>query len=292
MLRDLVRFQREARALVLRPDEKVSLGDWLAGRGYGEDFVLRHLIPMGAAIWSAEPARMREFPAATFARFFANHGLLSLTDRPRWRVVCGGSQQYVQRLVEPLRGRIRLRAAVRRVRRLPDGVEITARGQAPERFDEVILALHSDQALSILADPTPAERRVLSAIRYQENEAVLHTDARLLPRRRRAWASWNYRIPREGDGRAVVTYHMNRLQRLDAPVELCVTLNPEGRRVIQSFTYHHPIFDAPAIEAQQHRDEVSGVNRTHYCGAWWRHGFHEDGVDSALAVARRFGRTL
>lgn len=297
MVRDVLRFYRDARRLLAAPDEKVTLGAWLAGRGYSREFVEHHLVPMTAAIWSAEPGRVFDFPALSLFRFFENHGLLSLRDRPRWRVVEGGSARYVEALTAPFRDRLHLRCPVRSVRRLADGVELATGDGVRRRFDEVVLATHAPDALALLADPSPAERAVLGALRTQRNEVVLHTDARLLPRRRRAWASWNYHVGCEdAAGGVAVTYHMNRLQGLDAPVELCVTLNRSERvdpaRVIARFSYQHPVLDLPAARAQRHHDAVSGRRRTHYCGAYWGHGFHEDGVQSALRVAAGFGLAL
>lgn len=296
MVRDVPRFYRDARRLLAAPDEKVTLGAWLAGRGYSREFVELHLVPMTAAIWSAEPGRVLEFPALTLLRFFENHGLLSLRDRPRWRVVAGGSARYVEALVAPFRDRVHLRCPVRAVRRLPGGVEITTGDGARRRFHHVVLATHADQALALLADPSPAERAVLGAFRTQPNDVVLHTDAGLLPRRRRAWASWNYHAGTSDAVGAAVTYHMNRLQGLDAPVELCVTLNQSGRidpaRVLARFRYRHPVLDLAATRAQRHHAAVSGQRRTHYCGAYWGSGFHEDGLQSALRVAGSFGLEL
>jgi predicted NAD/FAD-binding protein len=250
---------------------------------------------MTAAIWSAEPGGVFDFPALSLLRFFENHGLLSLRDRPRWRVVAGGSARYVEALVAPFRDRVHLRCPVRAVRRSRDGVELVTGDGARRQFDEVVLATHADQALALLADPSPAERAVLGAIRTQPNEVVLHTDARLLHRRRRAWASWNYHLSADGAG-AAVTYHMNRLQGLEAPVELCVTLNRteliDPARILARFTYRHPVLDLAAERAQRHVADVSGRCRTHYCGAYWGHGFHEDGVRSALRVAASFGLSL
>jgi len=293
MVRDVLRFYRDARGLLERPDPKVSLGAWLEGRGYGRELVEHHLLPMSAAIWSCAPQAVLEFPALSLVRFFANHGLLSLRDRPQWRVVKGGSARYVEALVAPFRDRIRLRCAVRSLRRTPDGVELALADGSRRRFDEVVLALHSDQALEILADPSPAERAVLGAIRYQRNDVLLHTDERVLPRRRRAWASWNYHALPGARGSAAVTYHMNRLQGLDAPAELCVTLNApelvEPSRVLARFAYDHPVLDQRAVRAQEDWADVSGARHTHYCGAYWGHGFHEDGVQSALRVAAALG---
>jgi predicted NAD/FAD-binding protein len=245
---------------------------------------------MAAPIWSAEPPRILDFPAHAFVRFYQNHGLLQRRDRPVWRFLPGGSRRYVERIGERLAGRVRLATPVLGIRRHGDRVELRSARFGRERFDRVVVATHSDQALALLEDPSAAERAVLSAIRYQPNEAVLHTDARLLPRSRRAWTCWNVRVPREPAGRVQVTYHMNRLQRLDAPRELLVTLNRgaeiDPARVIARIPWAHPVLDGRALAAQSLRERVSGVARTHYCGAWWGYGFHEDGVQSALHVLR------
>ena len=295
LLWDIARFRREACELIGRSTD-ISLGDYLREKRYSQPFVEWFIVPMGAAIWSAEPVTFGQFPARRFVEFFANHGILRLRGQPRWLVVRGGSQRYVEKLIEPLRQRIRLSCPVRRVRRLDDGVEITAGDGPPERFDEVIVAVHSDEALALLADPTPAERQILGAIPYQPNETTLHTDASLLPRCRRAWASWNYHLPAQPRAGVAVTYYMNMLQSLDAPVHFCVTLNRGGdidpAAVIRSFTYAHPVYTAAAPAAQARHAEISGPRHTHYCGAYWGYGFHEDGVNSALAVCRRFGKHL
>ena len=287
MLRDIFRFNREAPQLLSTPQEKVSLGDYVRGGGYGDAFVDHYLVPMGAAIWSASVEDFLHFPATTFVRFFHNHGLLSTSPDLSWRVVKGGSQRYVERLVESFSHRIRVNCPVLSVRRSEDSVTLkTAHGA--ERFDEVILAVHSDQALALLDDPSDEEQAILSAIRYQENHVVLHTDGRFLPQREAARASWNYRIPRRPSDRVFVTYDMNRLQRIDSERPLLVTLNsPEpigSPQILDEFTTQHPVFDARAAEAQSRWSEISGQQRTHYCGAYWRFGFHEDGLQSALAV--------
>jgi predicted NAD/FAD-binding protein len=287
MLRDVLRFNRRSRELLSLGDEKVSLGDYLCGAGYSSEFVDHYVVPMGAAIWSADPAAFLQIPAATFVRFFENHGLLDASPSLPWRVVRGGSARYVEKLVAPFRERIRLACPVHAVRRRRDGVDVLA-ADGVGRFDHVVLAVHSDQALRILSDPSELERRLLTRIRYQRNEVVLHTDASLMPRSRRAWASWNYRVPREAGRRALVTYDMNRLQRLASRHRFLVTLNPAGRvdpeRVLRRFIYDHPVFDVDAIAAQKLHSAVSGCRRIHYCGAWWGYGFHEDGVKSAIAA--------
>jgi uncharacterized protein len=289
MLADVVRFNRSARRIV-RPDNGgLTLGELVAAGGYSGPFRDWYLVPMGSAIWSLPPARVLEMPARFFVDFFENHGMLSVDDRPVWRTVEGGSSRYVEALIAPLRDRIRTRHRVRRVERFADRVEVDG-----ERFDRVVLACHSDQALALLADPSPAEREVLGALPYQSNDVVLHTDASLLPRRRAAWGAWNYRITGEPDAPAVVTYNMNMLQSLDAPDTFCVTLNATDRidpaRVIGRATYHHPVATVAGVAARARRDEVSGRNRTHFGGAYWGNGFHEDGVVSGLEVVREIAR--
>jgi predicted NAD/FAD-binding protein len=291
MLADILRFNREAPRLLETNGAETALGDYLERGGYGRRFRDYYILPMGAAIWSTDPAVMLRFPARFFVRFFMNHGLLSIRDRPLWRVIRGGSRTYVERLIAPFRDRVRLRTPVLGVTRHQDRVELQlADGSA--RFDALFLACHSDQALGLLRDPSAAEREVLSAIPYQPNEAVLHTDTRLLPRRRLAWAAWNYLMPEGPGGRVSLTYDMNILQGLDTPETLCVTLNASERidpdRVIARMTYHHPLFTPAGVAAQARHREIDGTGRTYYCGAWWRYGFHEDGVASALAALGHF----
>jgi len=292
MVRDIMRFNREAPALMASGDDTLTLGDYLRAGNYGQPFVERYIVPMGAAIWSTDPASMQAFPARFFVRFFHNHGMLSVDHRPTWRVVRGGSARYVEKLVAPFRDRIRLQAPVEWIRRLPDQVLLKARGAAAERYDAVFLACHSDEALRALADPSSAEREVLGAIPYQENEAVLHTDTRLLPRRRLAWAAWNYHVRRADDHQVALTYNMNILQGLDAREPFLVTLNRsddiDPAKVIRRVTYHHPLFTPAGVAAQARQGEINGPLRTFYCGAYWRNGFHEDGVVSALDALRHF----
>ena len=289
MLRDILRFNREAPTL-MDGDHTISLNGYLREQGYSREFIEHYVIPMAAAIWSAEPELMGEMPARFFVQFFKNHGLLSIGNRPQWRVIKGGSRNYVGPLVEPFRDRIQMNRPVEWIRRLPTHVQIKPKHGAVEHFDEVVIATHSDQALRLLADPTTREREILDAIPYQENEAVLHTDTRLLPRRKLAWAAWNYHLPMQPQTRVAVTYNMNILQNLDAPVTFCLTLNRsetiDPARILYRTTYHHPVLTDAGVRAQARRDEISGVNRTWYCGAYWSYGFHEDGVNSGLAVAR------
>jgi predicted NAD/FAD-binding protein len=295
MVADLVRFNREARALLrLAGGDGPSLGHWLEELRFSRPFVERLIVPQASAVWSADPGQMWTFPARFLVEFFDNHGMLGFRNRPAWRTVVGGSRSYVEAVVRPWRERLRLGTPVRAIARDADGVTVTAR--EPERFDHVVLAVHSDQALRMLTDASDREHEILGAIPYQPNEAVLHTDARLLPRRRRAWASWNYHLLPEPTGLTTVTYHMNRLQSLRAERELCVTLNRseaiDPRHVLRTFRYAHPVFTAAGARAQGRVHEISGGERTHFCGAYWGHGFHEDGVVSALRVARRFGLAL
>ena len=239
---------------------------------------------------------MWTFPARFLVEFFANHGMLGFAKRPQWRTVVGGSRAYVDAVIAPWRDRLRVDTPISAITRDEDGVTVTPRGGAPERFDEVVLATHSDQALALLRDATDREHEILGAIPYQPNEAVLHTDRALLPKRRRAWASWNYHLLPEPTGLTTVTYHMNRLQALDADREFCVTLNRsdaiDPAKVLRTISYAHPVFTPEGARAQARHDEISGRNRTHYAGAYWRWGFHEDGVASAVRVAERFGGRL
>jgi predicted NAD/FAD-binding protein len=301
MVSDLARFNRAARELLADPSSDASagpsLGDWLERQRFSRPFIERLIVPQFSAVWSAEPRQMWSFPARFLAEFFDHHGMLGFRHRPRWRVIRGGSARYVEALTAPFAHRIRLRTPVAAVRRDPEGgVLVWTRGAPAERFDEVVLATHSDQALGVLSDATEAERSVLAAIPYQVNEAVLHTDTRLLPRRRRAWASWNYHWQPSPGPRATVTYHMNRLQSLRAEREFCVTLNRteaiDPERVIRKITYAHPVYTANGVAAQKRFAEISGARGIHFCGAYWGWGFHEDGVRSALRVAERFGARM
>lgn len=296
MLQEIIRFKRACPELYDSSDMDLTLGEYLRIRGYSGMFIEKFLLPMGAAVWSADPGQFLKFPAAAFVQFFTNHGMLNLVDQPTWRTVQGGSRQYVKPLFRPFRDRVRLSAPVAKVQRFSDRVSVVPRQGDSESFDHIIMACHSDQALALLADPSAAERELLGAIPYQENATVLHTDSRLLPSIAKARASWNCHLPRREQGSVALTYWMNLLQSISAPVDFCVTLNsPEDiapEKVIRRLVYHHPVYSAAAFKAQKRRDEISGVNRTSYCGAYWGWGFHEDGVNSALAVCRQFGKGL
>jgi predicted NAD/FAD-binding protein len=291
MLRDWRRFNREARALIGMNGTAPSLGHWLEQQGFSRHFVERLIVPQAAAVWSADPAQMWSFPASFMAEFFDNHGMYSLRNRPRWRTVSGGSRRYVEAIAAPWRERVRLRAPVRRIERLPGRVRIAADGCESEEFDHVVLATHSDQALALLADPSEAEREILGAIPYQRNEAILHTDASLMPRRRAAWSSWNFHLSEEPAQGSTVTYWMNNLQRLRARDDYFVTLNRGERidpaKVIGRIAYHHPVYTKEGVAAQARWAEISSARRrTHFCGAYWGWGFHEDGVVSAIRACQ------
>lgn len=300
MIRDILRFNREAKELLEQRDQGVTFYEYLEANRYSKEFIQHYIIPMSAAIWSAEPEMIHQFPARYLVQFFNHHGMLSVNNRPQWRAIKGGAKQYVNKLTHAFRDRIRLNCPVHAVTRFPDHVAISSqwceRAPVVERFDRVIIATHSDQALAMLADPSDGEREILGAIPYQENEAVLHTDVSLLPRRRLAWASWNYHLLAEAERCVTVTYHMNTLQRLRAPREFCVTLNRteaiDPASIIRRIIYHHPVYTQLAVAAQQRHQEINGVNRTYFCGAYWGYGFHEDGVNSALAVCKHFGKGL
>jgi len=294
LLRDIVRFNREAPALLNAHDaEGQTLGDFLDSRRFGEHFTHQYLFPMASAIWSASLDAIRSFPAVTLIRFFDNHGLLSLNAQPTWKVVAGGSHTYIPKLVAPLAGQIYQNAAITAVRRSEHAVSLDFRDRPAMRFDEVVFACHGDQVLPLLADPSDRERDVFSCFTTTTNTAWLHTDASVLPEQARARASWNYRLAADAGAPPTVTYDLNRLQGLTTPEQYCVTLNPNGGidddRVLRRFVYRHPLYTTGAIRAQRAFSEVSGVNRTHYCGAYWRYGFHEDGLHSALRVARALG---
>ncbi|MDO7896040.1 NAD(P)/FAD-dependent oxidoreductase [Pseudomonas citrulli] len=297
MLRDILRFNRQALADLdhRRIDADTTLGAYLGAQGYGQRFIDHYIVPMGSAIWSMSRADMLDFPLQFFVGFCRNHGLLSVNQRPQWRVIEGGSRSYIAPLCRPFAERIRLNCKVRRVGRDEGGVTLTT-AAGPERFDSVVFACHSDQALALLETPSVQERAVLGAIRYADNDVVLHTDSRLLPRRRKAWASWNYRLGGGDQAPAAVTYNMNILQGLQASDTFCVSLNQtalvDPARIIARFQYAHPQYSLAASAAQAGQAQLQGRQFSYYCGAYWGNGFHEDGVVSALKVAEHFGEAL
>jgi uncharacterized protein len=293
MLLDILRFYREApRLLADETSPGPSLGEYLETNRYSAEFIDLHIMPLGAAVWSTDPRALFDFPAALFLRFFHNHGLLQMRNRPQWRVISGGSARYVEKLTAPFRDRIRLNSPVESIRRTARHVEVRARGTW-ERFDTIVIASHGDQALRMLSDPTAREREIVGSFRTQRNIAVLHTDDSILPRCRRAWAAWNYHLLSVDEQQVALTYNMNTLQGIDAPVQFCVTLNHsdsiDAPKVLRRITYEHPIYTAQTAAAQKRQAEANGVNRTYFCGAYWGYGFHEDGVTSALRVCEMIG---
>jgi len=291
MLRDQVRFNRDVRSMIGRADTP-SVGEFVRDMGYSEWFFERVIVPEVSAVWSSDPAAVWDFPVGFLAEFLSNHGQLELTGRPQWRTVVGGSRTYVAAITDELGSRLRLNAPVRSVERLASGqVAVAADGAGTEEFDEVVIAAHSDQALAMLAAPTEAERSVLGSIAYQPNEAALHTDSSLMPRRRAAWASWNFHLA-GGAEVPTMSYWMNRLQGLDAAEDIFVTLNRtdslDPAKVVEVIPYAHPIMTHAGAGAQRRWHEVSGTDRIHYCGAYWRWGFHEDGCWSAIRACAPF----
>ena len=298
LLSDVVRFYRTAPAMIARYGGRDStLGEFMAEEGYGEAFIEDHLLPMAGAIWSAEPRQLRDYPAASFIRFFENHGLLRLLQRPRWRTVSGGSKRYIDRMMQGFPGHAKLATPVTGIVRTETDVIVSGHGGQIGRFDHVVLATHADQALSMLRDATSAEQQLLGAFRYTSNRAILHGDTRLMPRRRAAWSSWNYMAEpgtaSETAPRHCVTYWMNSLQGLECPAPVFVTLNPERLREPQGFMheerYEHPLFDEKAYAAQQRLWSLQGHRRTWFCGAYFGAGFHEDALQAGLAVAEQLG---
>ena len=292
MIRDILRFNRQALAL-LTAGEELPLGAYLRQQGYGERFIRDYIIPMGAAIWSTDAEQMLQFPARFFVRFFHHHGMLTVNDRPQWRTIAGGSAQYLAQMTSGYRDRILTSTPVVAIRRTADGVWLTTPHLPEQRFDYVFFACHSDEALAILGDAaTPAEQQVLSAIPYQDNTVYLHTDVRLMPRNKLAWAAWNYHVTARPADQVQVTYNMNILQGIQSTRPLLVTLNyttpiaPD--QVLKKLRYRHPVYTLAGMRAQQRHAEISGHHRTGYAGAYWRNGFHEDGVMSALDAIRHF----
>lgn len=297
MILDLLRFNRALRRLLEHEESGESMHEFLSRHRFSRAFVERLIVPQLSAVWSADPRQARSFPARFIAEFFANHGMLGFRDRPRWETVCGGSARYVEALTAPFRDRIRLGAPVSSVTRRADDVQLTVTGADVESYDHVILATHSDQALRLLRDPSAREHELLGAIAYQPNEAVLHTDSTLLPRRRAARSAWNFHLLREPKPLSTVTYYMNHLQRLHAEDDFCVTLNRteaiDPAKIIRAIPYEHPMYTLRGVAAQSEHASISGLaGRTHYCGAYWGWGFHEDGVLSALRACEPFGVRL
>ena len=294
MIIEILRFNKEGRGLVVDDIDDITLGEYLQRGNYSQGFIDYYLIPMAAAVWSADMQIMYQFPARYLLRFFQNHGLLNVNDRPDWYVIKGGSKTYAKALTASFNDKIRLDAPVQSIRRVDDGVFITSRF-GEEKFDAVFIASHSDQALALLADPSETELEVLGAIKYQGNEVLLHTDESVLPTRRRAWAAWNYHLLGGNQTRVPVTYNMNILQGFDCPQQFCVTLNNsdaiDPSKVLKRMHYQHPVYTPESVAAQARQAEIN-IGRTFYCGAYWRYGFHEDGVVSALEALKHFEQSL
>jgi predicted NAD/FAD-binding protein len=290
MIKDILRFNREAANLLNDSSDEVSLGDYLEQHNYSQVFINHYLVPMAAAVWSADLKLMFEFPARYLVRFFHNHGLLSVNDRPDWYVIKGGSKTYARALTSSFVDKIKLSTPVTKVERTDKGVRVTC-AAGEEAFDAVFFACHSDQALKMIHMPTESEKQVLGAIKYQDNEVLLHTDASIMPKRKAAWAAWNYHLLDGDQSRVPVTYNMNILQSLDCEDQFCVTLNNSDAidqfKVLKRLNYHHPIYTKESVAAQSRHAEIN-TNRFYFCGAYWRYGFHEDGVVSALEAIKQF----
>ena len=295
MLRDIIRFNKMGKADMAILSVDVKLGDYLNDNKYSKSFINHYIIPMGSAIWSTKAKSMLDMPALFFIRFFNNHGLLQIKNRSGWWVIKGGSKEYVKKIVTEFESKIRLNSPVQSISRSDDSVMIQS-ADKEEIFDAVVIATHSNQALQLLEDSSKKEREILGALPYQSNDALLHTDSSVLPKRKLAWASWNYNLDQEPNKPMAMTYNMNILQSLDAEDTYCVTLNNndfvDDKKVLKSLHYDHPLFTPEGISAQKRKHEISGLNNTFYCGAYWRNGFHEDGVVSALEVCSHFGITL
>ncbi len=310
MLRDIVRFNREALTDLDSGalPASITLGEYLARKGFGALLSSHYLIPMGSAIWSSTLQEMHEFPLLFFVRFFKNHGLLSINDRPQWRVIKGGSATYLQKLRDSFNGNIETNASIQRVTRENDGVTLHFAGDRRERFDQVVFACHSDEALALLGDASTDERAILGSIAYRDNRVALHTDVSILPRARKAWSAWNYHLwnnhpwnhdlsnkhlGTDANKPATLSYNMNILQGLRSDTTFVVTLNAseklDAKKIIGEYNYAHPVFTLDSMNAQQRWSEINGVNRTWFCGAYWRNGFHEDGCWSGVRVAEALG---
>ena len=297
MLLSMGRFNKEARQDLPRLDKNTSLGDYLSSNNYSSEFVHNFILPIGAAIWSTPSANMLNIPAIFFIRFFENHGLLQIIDRPKWWVIKGGSNQYVKKITQDFRNKIRISTPVNVIDRKENSVFIRfGLDNQEEKFDAVVIATHSNQAIKLLKKPTEKEKEILSLLPYQPNDAVLHYDDSILPTRKTAWSSWNYLLDKNPKDPVALTYNMNILQSLNASKTFCVTLNSteliNKNKIIKNLNYEHPLFTIEGVNAQKRKREISGQNNTYYCGAYWHNGFHEDGVVSALDICSQFGEVL
>jgi len=294
LVKEILRFNKQCKAIFDSQNyqEGLTLGQFLAENNFSDFFAEHYILPMGAAIWSSSLAQMEDFEFRFFVQFFHNHGLLNIADRPQWYVIPNGSRSYLTPLCQPFKNNINLNADISSITRRDNKVQLHF-NQAPSKtFDEVVIACHSNEALALLNDATADESTILSAMPYSENSVILHTDKALLPKREKVWASWNYQLSQDRSKAASVTYNMNILQGIQSEHTFCVTLNQkeaiDPNEILREFTYHHPIFSSESIQAQQQRKQICGINHTHFAGAYWHSGFHEDGVRSAVEVAQRF----
>ena len=296
MVKDILRFNRDAKVFLNSSFEEITFGEFLKRGRYSNSLKNDYALPMASAIWSAKSKVIENANFRFFAQFFENHGMLNLNDRPQWQVIKGGSKQYIVKLIESFKNNIRLNSPVDKIIRKNKGVEVIFKKQQKEAYDRVIIATHSDQALKMIENPSYSEIEILSAIPYQTNVAYLHWDCSVLPKQKNAWASWNYFKPKKIRDEITVTYYMNMLQNLDMPKNICVSLNMEGhidpKKIFKKIIYQHPVFTSEAILAQKRHKEIDGVDKIHFCGAYWGSGFHEDGLNSALSVCKSFGRSL
>ena len=294
----MARFNSKARNDIKSISLETTLGDYLISNNYSKEFINNYIVPIGAAIWSTVPSRMMDIPAVFFIKFFDNHGLLQIVDRPKWWVIKGGSKKYIEKMISSFKDSIKLSSPVIKVIRSRNDVEIIygENSDYSEHFDKVIFSNHSDQALKLIEKPTQKEIDILGSIKFQNNNAILHFDDSILPDRKRAWSSWNYLLDLEQDNPVALTYNMNILQSLDSSRTFCVSLNCDdlidSNKIIKNLKYEHPVFTVSSLNAQKRKHEISGENNTYYCGAYWRNGFHEDGVTSALDVCENFGESL
>jgi predicted NAD/FAD-binding protein len=298
MLKSMLRFNRQSRKDLTQLSPHLTLGQYLGNNNYPETFIKNFIIPIGAAVWSTKPTDMMDMSAVFFIRFFENHGMLQIIDRPNWWVIKNGSKSYVKSITKPYHDKIRLSTPVLSVERVDSKIKIRS-GQnnaSEEFFDAVVFATHSNQSLRLLKDPSKFENEILGAIPYQNNKAILHYDDSILPKRKNAWSSWNYLLDQDKNKPVSLTYNMNILQGIDCERTFCVSLNSEElidpKKILKRLDYEHPLFNIKGLEAQKRKREISGINNTYYCGAYWRNGFHEDGVVSALDVCADFGEFL
>ena len=297
MITDIIKFNKYANNDLHTLSEKMTLSEYLSNKKFSKSFINHYIVPMGAAIWSTKADSILNIPAFFFIRFFKNHGLLQIFNRPDWWVIKGGSNQYVKKLIKPFQTQIRINSPITKIRRTDSQVFVsTGCNNTEEVFDKVIIATHSNQALKMLSDPTKSEEEILKSIQFQNNKAILHTDTSVLPNRKLAWASWNYYLDHLTNKPVSLTYNMNILQNLNSSKTFCVTLNNNQsinkNQIIKYLDYDHPLFNSDATKAQNRKEEINGKNNTYYCGAYWHNGFHEDGVVSALEVCQKFGLSL